>query len=260
MTTIDIGRPTGFRIGRVFGDSFAVFARNFVLCFALAAIFSALPTFLFQWWTVNSVSAVVVESPQQAEIYSAITRGIVAFIIFFVLSSILQAALTRAAIEDLNDERPNVTDCLSTALSVVLPVMGIALLVSLGAMLGMLLLIIPGIILYLRWAVAIPVQVNEKRGVRASMSRSAELTKGSRWALLGLFVIFIIIAFVVQWIVGMLTALMMGSLGLIPALAIGALVSTVWSIMGAILLAVSYVELRLIKDGANVKDLAEIFA
>jgi len=95
---------------------------------------------------------------------------------------------------------------------VLLPALGIAILVGLGVMVGLTLLIVPGIILFLRWCVAVPVLVQERQGVLASMGRSAALTQGNRWALFGLFLIVVIILIVAQFIVGLVVALFGGML------------------------------------------------
>lgn len=258
MTVTDYGRPTSFRIGRVLGDSFAIFGRNFILCLGLAIIFSGIPSVLIQWWTLSSIGSV---NPADTEQFGAAPYlTLIGFIVSFVLSSILQAALTRASIEDLNDERPTFGDCLSTALAVMFPVMAIAFLVTIGAGLGLILLIVPGVILWLRWSVSIPVQVNEKLGVTGSMSRSAELTKGSRWPLFGLYVVLIIVIYALQIALGLGLALLTSMFGFIAALAVIGFVSSISTIAMSIAAAVAYIELRLIKEGTDVKDLAEIFA
>ncbi|WP_348640382.1 ATP-binding cassette domain-containing protein, partial [Mesorhizobium sp. M2D.F.Ca.ET.226.01.1.1] len=76
---------------------------------------------------------------------------------------------------------------------------------AVGAGIGLVLLIVPGIILWLGWSMAVPVLIQERLGVFGSMSRSRVLTKGNRWSLFGLFLILIIIAMVIQW--GMLVVL-----------------------------------------------------
>ena len=59
-------------------------------------------------------------------------------------------------------------------------VSGIAVLV------GLCLLVVPGVILALRWLVPVPALMSEQLGLGESLQRSTELTEGSRMALLGL--------------------------------------------------------------------------
>lgn len=261
MSTTDYGRPTAFRIGRVFGDSFGVFGRNALLCIGLALIFSGIPTLLLQWVTYSTLLDSASDPTAMSQQGGAVGLiAIVGGLVSFVLGSLLQASLTRASIEDLNGQRPSFGDCLGTALGVVFPVMIIALLVSIGAGLGALLLLVPGIILWLRWSVAIPVQVNERLGILGSMSRSAELTKGSRWSLFGLYLILIIAIIAMQLLAGFAAGLFTSAFGALGAVLAAALISSLWTIALSIVAGVVYVELRLVKEGTDVKDLAEIFA
>ena len=115
---------------------------------------------------------------------------------------------------------------------------------------------VPVAYLLLRWVVAIPVLVQERRGVFGSMSRSAALTKGSRWALFGLFAAVVLASFVAQLVLGMAAALLGAMTGLVILSFIQALLSTIVSTAAA----VSYVELREVREGASVGELAEIFS
>jgi hypothetical protein len=69
----------------------------------------------------------------------------------------------------------------------VLPLLGLSLLVGVGLGLGFLLLVVPGVILWTRWSVAVPALVLEGRGVTGSMRRSWELVGGRGWAVWRLF-------------------------------------------------------------------------
>lgn len=263
MSMASYDRPAAFRIGRVFGDTFSVLGRNLGLCFGLAVIFSGIPSFLYQLWSQGQVEATLTAAeggvPPQFD-PGSIGTGLGAFLIYMVLASILQSALVRATIEDLNGKQPTFSDSISRAIAVLLPIIGLSILVYLGLMIGFMLLVIPGIYLMLRWSVAIPVLVQERRGVLDSMSRSATLTKGNRWRILGLIVIFyvalIVLQLAVTLVVGVAATLTGGLIGAV----LFALVSALSTILISIAVAVTYVELRYVKEGADVKELAEIFA
>jgi hypothetical protein len=62
---------------------------------------------------------------------------------------------------------------------------------------GFILLIIPGIMLGLMWALTIPVAVLEGTGLSSSVSRSAELTKGSRWRIFVICFLFLVLTYIV---------------------------------------------------------------
>ncbi|WP_245455478.1 MULTISPECIES: hypothetical protein [unclassified Mesorhizobium] len=103
---------------------------------------------------------------------------------------------------------------------------------------------------------AVPVLIQERLGVFGSMSRSRVLTKGSRWALFGLFVILFIIAMVIQSITAVVVVFFHGILAAILA----ALVQSVVSMVMSTATAVGYIELRQVKEGTSVEELAEIFS
>jgi hypothetical protein len=69
--------------------------------------------------------------------------------------------------------------------------------VGIGISVGFILLIVPGIILALMWALTIPVAVLEDKGLRDSVSRSAELTKGSRGRIFVIGVLFLILIYTI---------------------------------------------------------------
>jgi Membrane domain of glycerophosphoryl diester phosphodiesterase len=61
--------------------------------------------------------------------------------------------------------------------------LAVSILTGLGVGLGILLLIIPGVLLAIRWAVATPIVMLEGMGARAAMRRSQELVHGHRKAI-----------------------------------------------------------------------------
>ena len=72
---------------------------------------------------------------------------------------------------------------------------------GIGIGVGFVLLIVPGIILGLMWALTIPVAVLEETGLRDSVNRSAQLTKGSRGRVFVVYLLFfaLIYAVIMVW-------------------------------------------------------------
>jgi hypothetical protein len=69
--------------------------------------------------------------------------------------------------------------------------------VGIGVGIGFVLLIVPGIILALMWALTIPVAVLEDKGLRDATSRSAELTKGNRGRIFMIYFLFIVLMYII---------------------------------------------------------------
>ena len=259
MTTATLGQTGRFEIGRVFSNTFAVIGRNIGLCLGLAALFAGLPNLVTQ---LARPAAHAAGDPANLALATTdhklgyFVGFAVVLIVYVVFSLLLQSSLVRAAIEDLNGKRPTFADCIRIAIRYLLPTLGIGLLVGLGVGFASIALLVPGIILWLGWSVAIPVLIQEQLGVFGSMSRSRALTKGSRWSLFGLFLILIILALVIQSMSAVVVYLFHG----IIAAFLAALVQTVVSMVISVATAVSYVELRQAKEGTSVGELAEIFS
>src|SRR5205807_5501770 len=62
------------------------------------------------------------------------------------------------------------------------PLVAGALLTGLGVALGALLLLVPGIVLAVRWSLVVPVVMLEKESARAAMRRSTQLVRGHGWS------------------------------------------------------------------------------
>ncbi len=260
MTSIAMERPEKFQIGRVFNNCFAVIGRNIGLFLGLALLFSGLPGLIFRLWSESRMTAMLRVNPNALTDGSMMFRNsafsIVAGLVVVVFAFLLQSSLVRATIDDMNGQRPSFGDCIQIAVRYLLPTIGVGLLVALGAGIASLALLVPGIILWLGWSVAVPVLIQERLGVFGSMSRSRALTKGSRWSLFGLFVILFIIAIAIQSAMALIVFLFHG----IVAGIVASLVQTVVSMVVSVATAVSYVELRQVKEGTSVSELAEIFS
>jgi hypothetical protein len=139
---------------------------------------------------------------------------------------------------------------------------------------GFILLIVPGVLLALRWSVAAPALVLEGRSLTEAMGRSADLTKDRRGSIFLLFLIYLGIEFVLQ---AVLSAVGLGyrtaglGLGLLipfggggPKPAIVILLSPIVGVCTTLALnAVAtalFRELRGDKEGANPEVLSEVFA
>lgn len=184
-------------------------------------------------------------------------------IAMIVLGSIgaywLQASLIYGTISTLRGGTPSLSETLSRSLQALLAVIVIAIILSIVMSIGFMLLIVPGLILMAMFWVAIPVAVVERSGIGAAFSRSRELTSGHRWSIFGLFVVIAVIAVVVQIIVGMIFgfagAQNVSVLGTWVTQLVSMIVAGIW----ACVVAVSYHDLRVIKEGVGTEQIAQVF-
>ncbi|WP_165187584.1 hypothetical protein [Caulobacter soli] len=181
-----------FEIGRVISGTFSVIGRNFGTFALLALILGGLPNLLLSLVQISFVGHQQVFSPQ------AIVGSVVGLVVMIVAAFVLQAAIVHATVADLNGRRVVLGESLKVGLRNWLPLVGLAILMTLGLMVGFVLLIVPGIILAVMWSVTVPAKVVEKIGVMAAFQRSRDLTRGRRWAIFGLFVLYVIAVWIVE--------------------------------------------------------------
>jgi hypothetical protein len=247
-------QPDKFRIGSILVDTFGVIRRNMVLCVGLALITYALPRFwLTLWYWEYLTAGTSGDSDYSMQRVAVIVITVIGYVI---LGAILQVALTHATIVDLSGKRPSIRDCFQATLSVLLPAIVVSLLATFGAWIGLLLLIVPGLLLFARWSVVIPVLTHERLGVFATMRRSRDLVEGRNWALVGFWLV-VIVASVAA---GFALNDFFFSFGTELGFFLDTLADTAQIVVVSVALAVMYVELRRLREGISIEDLAEIFS
>ena len=122
--------------------------------------------------------------------FGAILAAIISLIAFFWL----QAALVKA-VDDVRDGRADLSlgDTFEQAREQLSSVAVAAILAGLGIVVGLILLIVPGLVLLTWWAVIIPVVVLEKRSAGEAFTRSRELVRGNGWGVFGVIVLMVLL-------------------------------------------------------------------
>ena len=240
-------------IGPVIDRASEAMRRNFAPFFGFSLLLAGLPGVAMQFLLVRDFENG--ELPFLSPAYWAIMVTAV------FTGFLLQAILVRSAILSLDGRPPDYPASVALALRLLLPMAGLTIVTSLMIAVGMLLFVVPGIIAYIMVIVSVPAMIEERRGVIASINRSAQLTAGSRWRIFGLIAIVF-----VGWAVLAYVATAVVTPGsdfeqpTVPALAAEALVSSIMAMVMAALVAALYLELRAIKEGDDGGRLAEIFA
>ncbi len=139
-------------------------------------------------------------SPQLSNILIAALWGVGSWFLTLIVSAASQAA-TVIAVSDVHLDRPaSVMDSFSRVKGQVFGVMGLYLLVGIVATAACLALIVPGVLLFIMWSLAVPTKVLESKGVLDSMSRSMELTKGSRGRIFVIGLLVVVLTLGVTWL------------------------------------------------------------
>lgn len=139
-------------------------------------------------------------TPRLSNILMSAVWNLGALFLVVVVSSASQAA-TVVAVSNVHLDRPaSVMDSFSAVKGEILGVIGLSGVVSLAAGVACLALIVPGVLLFIMWSLSVPTKVLEHKGIFDSMSRSMELTKGSRGRIFVIGVLVIVLAIAVSWL------------------------------------------------------------
>ena len=147
-------------------------------------------------------ATVTVNQPRSFFVFAL--ASLVAAAIAVITTAILQAAILRAAVQATIADPVEVRESYRWGLQRFGSILWVSILVGISVAIGLLLLIIPGLILLVLFAVAVPVVVVE--GVRGTeaMRRSWTLTSGHFWHVAGVILVAAIIAGVVGGVIGLI--------------------------------------------------------
>ncbi len=257
--TLPAGRftPGEFRIGHVFSRTWWVFSRNF-FPFVLVTLVASVPSLLMPRPTPG-----VPVNP-----FQNVGASVAAFLLLIVLGTLAQAVVLYSAFQVMRGRPVDLAESARIGLRRFFPVVGLGIIMPIIIGLASILLLFPGLMLYMMWFVATPICVVEQLGPFDSMGRSRELTKGHRWQLFGMLLLIFIPVFIIGAIIGVIAVATMGSAGIASlsaglATTVGQIVNVVWSAIWtaffAILIVVTYHDLRVAKEGIDTDQIAAVF-
>jgi hypothetical protein len=237
-TSVAVAHATdNFRLGSIISRSGALLSRH-LLTFLIVSLIAYSPTVL-----IGSLQS----SGRQA--------AILASVLMMVLGTLGFAIVLHAAFQDMRGQPVRLADSLNVALGRFWPLIGLALLFGFLVTLGLVLLIVPGLIVYTMWFVALPACVVERCGPRTSLRRSQELTKGYRWKLFA----FTLPIFVVNFGSSLIASWLGALAG--PVVGIGGqwIWTGIWAAFCFSVITVTYCDLRVIKEGVDIDEIAAVF-
>jgi hypothetical protein len=126
-------------------------------------------------------------------------------LVSLVAGYLLQATLVKA-VQDVRDGRADLSigETVSAATPYLWSVIGASILAGIAIIIGLILVIVPGLYLITIWAVIIPVIVIERAGVFASFGRSRELVRGRGWHVFATLVLLWVIQLVAGIVLGLI--------------------------------------------------------
>jgi hypothetical protein len=200
MANVDL-RP--MTLGEVLDRTFTLYRENFLLFAGITAL-PYLLTLVFKFGFLlverGHLTGAAPNLPSSGLIGALVVGAVGGGLLSLFMMGIAQAA-TVSAVSELYLGRPtSVRDAYGQAKASVLIVIAILILSGLATIVGLILLIIPGIYLACRLAVSVPVAIAEKESPVAAMERSMELTRGYGWQLFLLFLLVFVLAYVVAMV------------------------------------------------------------
>jgi hypothetical protein len=188
-------------------------------------------------------AAVFVVSGILAEVLEASGPGLalIALLIKLIATTLFTGMVVQLVADVQNGRRDSTPRGLLDAAT---PVLGKLILVGLvagiGVVVGLILFVVPGLILFTVWFVAAPVVVLERPAGLLALGRSRALVKGNGWPVFGVIaVLFVAVAVVAELII-----LAAAAVGTAAALVVSVVLGVLTAPLAALPAAVLYFELR----------------
>jgi hypothetical protein len=183
-----------------------------------------------------------------------------------IVAVVLAAIVTVAATADVLGNRISLREAWKQVRPRVWALLGLSIVTGVLEVLGLVLFVAPGVYLWGIWAVATPVLIMERVGIRAAMDRSAALVKGTFWRAWGIAALAMVIAGAIGFFASLVGTLLSVGSGVITAdelshsstlpigyLVITAVTATIVGVFTApfasAMVALLYVDLRMRKEG-----------
>jgi hypothetical protein len=231
-----------FSGGRVVADTLRTSGRNAVP-FGLAAIAFFSPAILFDLFAGD-----------REEVARLSTM------LWTLLGCFTTAAVVRGTLDALDGRRARTAGLLRAGAATGLRVLGVSILVSLLTLLGLVLLVIPGFVASAGLYVAAAAVVAEPAlPAREGIARSWSLTRGHRWAMLGIGALFLVIPLGLSMVAEAIALLVEGNAAAPAVMALGNVVLAVALCLPAAAAAAAYRDLRAEKEGVAASDLGAVF-
>jgi hypothetical protein len=193
------------------------------------------------WQHLVPIALVIFLIVAVASLLLIVTLGWIGAIFAGLLSLVgtfwLQGAIAEA-VADVRDGRADLSigETINRVSPHVARLGAAGILAVLGVVLGLILLIIPGLVLLTWWILIAPVIVLERRGVFEAFGRSRELVRGHGWNVFGAIVIGIVISIIARIVVALLLIWLPSGLqdflgSLISNTVIAPFIAAAWTIM-----------------------------
>ncbi|MBP9087652.1 MAG: hypothetical protein KBG15_16135 [Kofleriaceae bacterium] len=164
--------PVKFTVGTAISTSVRIWLAN-LLPFSAIALVLNLPMII--WCFVATGNKDPVQWMAAVQLYQWVAMGAM-----FIVGGLISAAVAHGTWLQLRGTRISIIESLKVALASTITVLIVVVLAGVATGVAAIALLVPGILVWLNYYVAIPVAVTEKLGALNAMRRSQALTHGYR--------------------------------------------------------------------------------
>jgi hypothetical protein len=252
MSSAPVLRPLG--VGEILDTALAVYRRHAFALWKIVAVVVALPAAL------NGALAVATRQVRNngSNSGSLLLLELLVLVVTLVASSLATAAAYRLVADAYMGRAVDPDASLQFGLRRLASVMWVSILTGLGVAVASIFLLIPGIYLFVAWAVAIPVLLGENLRGRRALARSRSLVRGRFWPCLGVLVLSFLLEGIVTFSILLVVAKIVDSTGNDTVLFFEQSISTLIANtlvlpFGVAVTTVLYIDLRVRKEGFDVQ-------
>jgi hypothetical protein len=227
-----------FSAGGVLSQAFSVWSSNLPL-FAGSTALLLLPTLLLP--AVNPAAP------------STMVWSGVYILYASLVSLVVSGAFIFGVVQQLRGQKVSPGELIKAGTQNAIPLLATGLVTGLMVVGGYLLLLVPGILLSLRWMLVSPVVVMEPDA--NPRKRSSALTEGHRGSLFGLIILVTIVGGILGGVVGAI----LGNQSLLARFIERVVDTSLTSSFQAVLYGSAYYALRVEKEGVDIEQLASVF-
>ena len=242
-------------VGAIIGESFSILFKYFLQVIIIGFVPSLIGILISG--ALIGFDATLGGEPELNDASSAIAF-VLTLIVDIVVYTITTALLIQLAY-DAKLQRPvQLMRYFGPALSAVVPLAILSIVAAILTGLATIAFLIPGLWVYAVFSVMAPAVVIERAGF-AGLGRSANLTKEYRWPIVGAIILIIICSVLINVVATFLIGLLGSAGGVFLAAILFAVLMTIGTGLGSILIALVYARLREIKEGVSVDQIAAVF-
>lgn len=251
----DMAFESRFTVGGAFSKTASTLLKNPAVFLALTAVSTVISDALT--FMLPKSPASMANAPDIQALFTLVILGFVALFIYLACIIAIQGAMAYAVYRTLTGGKSSIMESVTRALARLVQLVLVSLMYTVGVTFAAFLMLLPAIMLICRWSVSAPACLVEGLGARKSLARSAYLTKGHRWKILGILTLTGLAFFVINRIVTLIITPL--ALGTILSMLIHGILLLVPTAFHGVVTSVIYYDLRSVKEGLTIDNLSNVF-